>query len=92
MSRMKKTRHYHYEDLVAVALSRVNAEQRAVMEKMLQTGWHVVKALSNEGRCAVNLAWKDTSGWLTPDAKFHRPIAGKKHVYVNTVTLERVWR
>ena len=66
--------------------------QKPVLDKLLQTGFQVLKVLEVSGRNAINLYYNDISGWLTYDGVFHRPVKGKKHVYVNTVTLERVWK
>ncbi|MEJ6846789.1 hypothetical protein [Sinorhizobium fredii] len=87
---MRTIRHTQ-EELARIALAQANEQQRPVIEHMLKTGFKVLQTVHVGGRIAVNLAWQDTSGWLTPDAKFHRPVKGKKRVAINTRTLERIW-
>lgn len=85
-------RHYHdSETLNQIGTADANEAQRPTLEKLKENGFSVVKVVRNGNRSAINMACKGVSGWITPDGKFHRPVKGKKHVSINTATLERIW-
>lgn len=86
-----RTRRVEASLLTQSAIARANEAQRPVLEKLLSTGFEVMKILSNDRGTVINLSHPNVSGWLTLDGVFHRPAKGKKHVSVNTRTLERVW-
>lgn len=90
----RRTIRMDADSLTEEALRAANPEQKATLEACLKNGWKVMKVLTiyePTTKSAINVAAKDLSGWITPDGKLHRPLKGKRHVAVNTRTLERVW-
>lgn len=86
-----RTRRVEASFLTRSAIARANEQQRPVLEKLISTGFKVMKVLTNDRGTVINLSHPNVSGWLTLDGVFHRPARGKKRVSVNTRTLERVW-
>lgn len=86
-----RTIYSSQEDLMKSAAQEANELQLVTFATMVKNGFKVVKIIYQGDRCAINMAAGTTSGWLTPDGKFHRPAKGKKHVSINTRTLERIW-
>ena len=75
------------------AIAACNPAQKATLEKALTMGWRVNKILTSHGVGSV--VWVDTpatSGCVLLDGSLARPIKGKKSVFVNSTTLQRVWK
>lgn len=87
----RKTIRLDTVSLIEEARLAASDQQKPVLDKMLTTGFEIMKVLRNSNRCAINLRYRDVSSWLTHDGVFHRPVKGKKHVAVNVHTLERIW-
>lgn len=77
--------------LIAMAKDNASPAQLVTLDKLIANKFTVTQVLTLPGKCAINAACGTTSGWITHDGVFHRPVKGKKHVAVNTRTLERIW-